>query len=193
MRLQLIYITFEVGENLIKSLLLTLKPPVRVSLQSKNLLDAPLAIDELVTSRPSTPPWPACADLLINTNSSAWVGLCYRVGKQYQDIVQGFFYDLSTAVVRYNDMTSDESRRLYSEFGYETHWVEVRWANILADRVEVSQLDSGYWYYINQAQILAYDEPYIFGLEDIDEVLEKYGLVFPDLSFFPQFQPQFMT
>jgi hypothetical protein len=171
-----------------KSLLVTLKNPVKVSIQRENMPDKPLLIDEIITSRPSTPPWSACADLLISTKESSWVGLCYRVGKNYQDSVKIFCSNLSTEIVQYNDLSSVESQDLYKEFPSEFDWVEIKWTDIPADTIEVEQLDSGFWYYDESAPNV---QAVAFALDDIDEILQRYLLKFPSLDSFTHFQPRF--
>lgn len=171
-----------------KSLLVTLKNPVKVSLQRENMPDKPLLIDEIVTSRPSTPPWFACADLLISAKECTWVGLCYRVSETYQDSVKIFCSNLSAEIVQYNDLSSVESQDLYKEFPSEFDWVEIKWTDIPADTIEVEQLDSGFWYYNESAQNV---QAIAFALDDIDEIVRRYSLLFPNLDSFTHFQPRF--
>lgn len=171
-----------------KSLLITLVSPVEVSLHKENMPDKPLLFGEIITSRPSTPPWAACADLLINAKQSIWVGVCYRVSKPYQNSVKTFCLNLSKQIVQYNDLSSVESQKLYKDFPPEYDWVEIKWTNIRADMVEVEQLDSGFWYYNESAQNV---QALAFALDDIDEVLERYSLKFPNLDSFSCFQPLF--
>lgn len=171
-----------------KSLFLALRNPVSVSLQTERILDAPLIIDGLVTSRPSTPPWPACADILMNEESRTWVGVCYRVGQRYKDLVQEFCSNLPCEVVRFNDLSSAESRQLYGEFGYEMSWLEIIWTNIPPNKVEVAQLDSGFWYYVNYASAVKQFEAVAFGIEDIDETIHDYNLLLPNMSHLPVFE-----
>jgi hypothetical protein len=171
-----------------KSLLLTLKNPVRVSLQRENMPDSPLLIDEIITSRPSTPPWAACADLLISTKECSWVGICYRVSKNYQDSVNFFCSGLPKQIVQYNDLSSVESQNFYKEFSSEFDWVEIKWSDIPVDTIEVEQLDSGFWYYEEFAQSV---QAVAFALDDIDEILQRHLLKFPSLDLFTHFQPRF--
>jgi hypothetical protein len=171
-----------------KSLLVTLENPVKASLQRENMPDKPLLIDETITSRPSTPPWVACADLLISAKERTWVGLCYRVSESYQDSVKIFCSNLSTQIIRYNDLSSVESQDLYKDFPPEFDWVEIKWTDITADTVEVEQLDSGFWYYNEFAKNI---QAVAFALDDIDEVVQRYSLKFPSLDSFAHFQPRF--
>jgi hypothetical protein len=168
----------------IKSLFLTLKEPAKIHLANEDIVDAPLVIDGLTTSRPSTPPWPACADILIDTHSHLFVGLCYRVSKEFHSAVRGFCSHLSPNIVLYNDLTAVESKQLYGEFGDSTHWVEIKWSTVPPNRVEVVQLDSGFWYYIdNWGRI----DAVAFGLEGLDEIMRDYDLILPKLTSFPAF------
>jgi hypothetical protein len=163
-----------------KSLLITLTDPVRALLSDQGLLDAGLRIENFLTSRPSTPFWPSCGDLLLDQESRLFVGLAYRVADEDRELVYHVASALSTGVVRYDNQSSAESRRLYEELDPESHWLTITWSKIPATKVELAQLDSAYWYYASQGD---FDVPVVWGLEDIEVLLQDYHLVFPTLEF----------
>ncbi len=99
-----------------------------------------------------------------------------------------FCSNLSTQIIRYNDLLSVESQDLYKDFPPEFDWVEIKWTDITADTVEVEQLDSGFWYYDEFAKNT---QAVAFALDDIDEVVQRYSLKFPSLDSFLHFQPRF--
>lgn len=174
----------------IKSLILTLEKPVKLFLSREELPDKPLKIDDVKTTRPSFPPWPVCADILLNSQSRIFVGVTYPVHEDSKDFVRDLSTSMSNEVVRYNDLSLEKLIKPYADDESNIHRLEIMWADINVDTVESAQLDSVFWYYSSnqprKTQVLA------FGLTDIDKVLEEYGLIFPVNILFPQFVPEFI-
>lgn len=175
----------------VKSLLLTLEPPTELFVSSQELPDEPLRVGDLVTTRPSFPPWPTCADILFNSKSRIFVGLSYPVGSADERLARGICSSVSNEVMRYNDFTLDSLRRPYEvNDDFEIDRLEIVWTDVDADDFETAQLDSGFWYY-SQKHFTG-NRVIAFGLTDIDEILRDYHLTLPDVFHFPPFVPEFI-
>jgi len=172
----------------VNSLLFALKRPVRLFLSRYSISDKPLVIDSIVTTRPSTPPWPSCADILFNVKERIFTGLCYGIGQEDRPLVREFCSRLPKEIIRYNDLSSEASYKLYSDYGPETHRLEIIWSNVPTDGLEVAQLISGFWYYPKEHS--KHIEAVAFGLEDVDEISSDYNLVLPKNLPFPSFIPE---
>src|SRR5205085_8766517 len=134
-----------------------------------------LRIGEEVTTLPSFPPWPVCADVLVNSESRSFVGLTYPIDGNNRDLVRRFSSGLDPVAVRYNDLSLEAWKMLYRDDDPEIHHLEVLWSDIGADSIRYAQLDSGMWYYDAEHEkdirVLA------FGLTDINTVLREYDLI----------------
>lgn len=174
----------------VKSLLLTLEPPTELFVSSQELPDKPLRVAGLVTTRPSFPPWPTCADILFS-KSRIFVGLSYPVGSADERLARGMCSGVSNDVMRYNDFTLDSLRKPYeANVDFDIDRLEIVWTDVDADDFETAQLDSGFWYYsqrhFRENRVIA------FGLTDIDEILRDYELTLPNAFHLPPFVPEFI-
>lgn len=95
---------------------------------------------------------------------------------------------LSEEVVRYNDQTSWPQARPYVDDDPETHRMEIIWTDAPADKIEVAQLDSGFWYYADGGQ--AESRVVAFGLSHISEILDEYKITLPNSFRSPLFAPE---
>lgn len=91
---------------------------------------------------------------------------------------------------KYDDFTSEHLKSPYDDDDFDHHRLEIRWTVVYADKLEIAQLDSGFWYYSKTA--LGDHEVTAFGLTYIDHVLTEYDLIFPDSFALPLFQPEFV-
>lgn len=172
----------------VKSLLLTLVLPTKLFVSWEDLPDSPLRLAELVSTRPSFPPWAACADILFNAQSRIFVGLSYPVGSEDEHLVRGVCSSVPNQVMRYNDFTIESLRKPYeANDDFDIDRLEIVWTDLDADAFETAQLDSGFWYYSERGnRVIA------FGLTDIDDILDDYDLTLPESFHFPQFVPEFV-
>ncbi|HEX2270744.1 MAG TPA: hypothetical protein VHH35_14455 [Pyrinomonadaceae bacterium] len=173
-----------------ESLLLTFLPEVKLFLSEQELPDFSVRIGDAVTSRPSYPPWPACADVLFNSQSDVFVGLSYSIGESYRPLVRALCNELPNDVVRYNDMSSPSLAKPYAEDDLEGHRLEIIWGGSYPDRFHVAQLDSAFWYYSDvsagKQQVVA------LGLTYVNQILREYNLRLPRHFRFPFFTPDFV-
>lgn len=173
-----------------ESLLLTLRPQIKLFLSEQELPDLSMRIGDGVTSRPSYPPWPACADVLFNSQSAFFVGLSYSIGKSHRAFVRALCNELPENVVRYNDMTSPSLVKPYAEDDLEAHRLEIIWGESCPDSFQVAQLDSAFWYFSHnrsgKQQVAA------LGLTYVSEILREYNLILPRFFRFPYFTPEFV-
>jgi hypothetical protein len=174
-----------------QSLILKLRDdPTQLFLSSNSLPNKPLRIADQVTTLPSFPPWPVCADVLVSTESRGFVGITYPVDRENRDLVRRLCSSLPGDALRYNDLTVETRRKPYLNDDAEIHRLEILWSDIDADEVRSAQLDSGMWYYSNELdediRVMA------FGLTDINIVLAEYDLVLPAIFRFPSFFPEFV-
>lgn len=114
----------------------------------------------------------------------------YLVNEENERLVRDLCYGLSDEVVRYNDFTSEQLRRSYTDADFAYHRLEITWTDVYADKFEVAQLDSGFWYY--SKSYLSENEVIAFGLTYIDEILGEYNLILPDTFHLPLFEPEFI-
>lgn len=175
----------------VKSLLLTLESPTELFISSRELPDKPLLVSGLVTTRPSFPPWPTCADILFNSKSRIFVGLSYPVGSADEGLARSVCSRVSSEIMRYNAFTVASLRKPYeANADFEIDRLEIVWMDAPADSFETAQLDSGFWFYslkhFQESRVVA------FGLTHIDEILHDYQLTLPDVFHFPSFVPEFI-
>jgi len=173
----------------VESLLLLLERPAKLFLSEQELPDLPIRAGNIVTTRPSFPLWPACADILFNSQSRIFVGLSYSIHENSRNLVRNLCNGLPDEIVRYNDITSHSLAKPYIEYDLEVHRLEIIWTNIYADSLEIAQLDSGFWYYANNSVVE--NHVVAFGLTYISEILDDYGLVLPSVFVLPFFAPEF--
>ena len=174
-----------------QSLILNLKgDPPQLFLSRSPLPNKPLRIADQITTLPSFPPWPVCADVLVNLESRRFVGITYPVDREKRGLVRSLSSNIPGDALRYNDLTVEAWAKPYLDDDAEIHRLEILWSDIDADEVRAAQLDSGMWYYSNEpdeeVRVMA------FGLTDINIVLAEYDLVLPATFRFPPFFPEFV-
>jgi hypothetical protein len=175
-----------------QSLILNLKrTPTQLFLGRGSLPNKPLRIADEMTTLPSFPPWPVCADVLVNVESRAFIGITYPIDTENRDLVRRLSFSLPKDALRYNDLTVEAWRKPYLSDDPEIHRLEILWSDLDADEVRAAQLDSGMWYYSRNEpdediRVMA------FGLTDINTVLAEYDLGFPATFRFPPFFPEYV-
>lgn len=173
-----------------QSLILKLRGPTQLFLSRDSLPNKPLRIADRVTTLPSFPPWPVCADVLVHSESRCFVGITYPIHIDDRDLVRHLSSSVDSPALRYNDLTVDTWSKPYGDDNPDIHRLEVLWSDIDADALRSAQLDSGMWYYgdePNDVRVMA------VGLTDIATVLSEYDLVLPTSFRFPPFIPEFVT
>ena len=173
-----------------ESLVLKLEGSAELFLSRSSLPNKRLRIANQVTTLPSFPPWPVCADVLVNLESRVFVGITYPVDRENRDLVRHLSSGLPWGALRYNDLTEEALRKPYIGDDPDIHRLEIVWSDIDADAVRGAQLDSGMWYYSDapsdDIRVMA------FGLTDINTVLTEYELLLPTNFRFPPFSPKFV-
>lgn len=175
----------------LKSILITLREPSKISFSKENLESSRLIFDDKVLSPPRFPLWATCADILVNSVKQEFVGLCYYVGDDSKDLVKSFIKDLDPIVARFVDSSSDKEARPYLNCNITPSHFQIKWSLVEADNIEVAQLSSDYWYYYIESENNY--QPMALGLSHIDEILNDYHLEFPITDYLDLFNPSFAT
>lgn len=173
----------------LKSILITLREPSKISFNKEILESSRLILDDKVLSPPRFPLWATCADILVNSVKKEFVGLCYYVGDDSKDLVKSFIKDLNPFVARFVNSSLDNEAKPYLKCNLNPSHFQIKWSAIEADNIEVAQLGSDYWYYLEdgkrERQLMA------IGLNYVDEILGDYNLNFPNTDYFNIFKPTF--
>jgi hypothetical protein len=161
---------------------MTLRPPARVALLEStwSIGGRVLIRGEEFDEKPM--PWFSMPDLLIERQTRRFVGLTFWLYDHEWADTKAIIDELDPRVIRYNDVSSSEAKRLYGESG-EHHWCELQWAPATELDYDLAQLMCGQWvclYKVGEGLSWT-DVPVGFALTHIDEILRDHHLTFPEI------------
>ena len=174
----------------LQSILITLQEPSKICFSEERLSEASLILEDKILSPPKFPLWATCADILVNSVTNEFLGLCYYVGDDSKDLVGSLMQDLNPFVARYVNSSADKDAKPYLNCNLQPNHFQIKWSPGEADNIEVAQLDSDYWYYYENNRK---HQLIVIGLNYVDEILSDYNLKFPNITHLDLFNPMFVS
>jgi len=150
-----------------------------------NSLPKSLALKEgHTTDAQCVAPWDSAqADLLINEEFSALVGVSYPIAEDSDRIAKSIYESSRSDAMNYVHRRSNYAREIYGNCGND--WFEIMWSTCNPTKHETALSLDGFWYFGDSASDLM-----AFGFSNIDETLTEYSLSLvnlPDSLFLPEF------
>jgi hypothetical protein len=135
-------------------------------------------------------PWASTvADLLVDRETDEFVGMAFAIDDQeYWQSMKDIAKRLDPKVVRYNDIATPESRRIYTGHVGTLPRFEITWSSARSLECEAAQLCCGqwFWWYAKEGSWGVSPPIIALGITDIDEILDAHNLKFPTHTDFPQ-------
>ena len=164
----------------VNHLILSLRP-AKIFLSPRVLPDEGLLVDGIPVQG-TFPPWPALPDILYDSTSRIFVGVCYQVPIEYRPQARYLCAVCDGSVFRYNDSSAKNKQKPYDFEDEEIHYFEIIWTAHIADKFALAQLTEGVWYRTEGGVFTAW------GLTHVDEIVQEYNLLLPGTFSLPDLE-----
>lgn len=169
------------------TLLLSLNAPAAIRVDESDLdLSKPLTIAG-VGVEGTDAPWPTLADVLVDRSERTFVGVTFAVESYDAHRAERLADRLDHTVVSYATSSVPSFHERYRDWG-DAQRLEIRWGLGRHVVCEGAQLPCGqwFWWYAAVDGEIQWERPIAFSISDVQDILRKHHVGFPDISHLPQ-------